>query len=146
MIRSIAISDIPAIADIERVEQITPLSDKTLYKWFAEGYFGWTFCMEGGDVAGYTIVDKIQNKECRSVTTCISKHFQSMGIGRELCAYAINALKDLGVETIHFEVRASNIAEQKMVAHFGAEVVDVRHKYYGNEDGLIMVIKMENFK
>ena len=144
MIRILAIDDVSAIADIEAREQITPLPLKVLEKWFSNGYFGWGL-EQNGQLYGYTIATRDGN-QVYSTITCISKEFQSLGEGRKLCEHALQEVKKQGAELVVFEVRKSNIAELKMVEHFGAYCVDVRPNYYGNEDALIMHIDLRTLQ
>lgn len=141
-IHSLIGEDIPEIANIEQREQITPIPARALYAYLAEGMFGWT-AWDDGCMVGYTLAQSIDKDTVHSIITCIAKGYQSQGTGQELCKYAIDKAKEQGYKRATFEVRVSNIAEQKMVAHFGATVEGKLPMYYGNEDGLIMQIDLE---
>lgn len=140
MIRELTLNDIERIAEIEQQEQIIPINYRTLYNWFSSGTIGWGL-EKDGVLYGYTIASH-DGHEAYSLVTCISKEYQNQKEGRALCLHALQEAKKLGLETVVFEVRESNVAELGMVKHFGAFCVGEKPNYYGNENALIMRINL----
>ena len=58
------------------------------------------------------------------------------GIGKKLIDYVCNIFDD--VDYIMLEVRSSNESAINLYKKCGFEVINVRKKYYGNEDAIVM--------
>jgi len=61
---------------------------------------------------------------------------RKMGIGYKLIDYVAHLFSD--VNNIMLEVRDSNEAAINLYKKYGFEIINVRKKYYGNEDAIIM--------
>jgi len=61
---------------------------------------------------------------------------RKMGIGYRLIDYVAHLFSD--VNNIMLEVRDSNEAAINLYKKYGFEIINVRKKYYGNEDAIIM--------
>jgi len=69
---------------------------------------------------------------------------QRQGVGRELLAEARRRLLEQGVRQIYLEVRASNIAAQRLYYSAGFGLRSRRKDYYSNprEDGLVLALEL----
>ena len=66
------------------------------------------------------------------------------GVGRELVAEGLRRLRELGVTRIFLEVRASNLAAQRLYFSAGFRLQSRRKEYYRNppEDGLVLSLAL----
>lgn len=73
----------------------------------------------------------------------IQKQMQGNGFGKLLVQTVVDFCKQEGKEKIFLEVRKDNICAIKLYTSFGFETNRVRAKYYGNQDGLEMVLNLQ---
>lgn len=67
----------------------------------------------------------------------VDEENRKQNIASCLMDYMISELNDT-VKVITLEVRKSNIAAINLYEKFGFEIINIRKKYYGNEDGYLM--------
>jgi [ribosomal protein S18]-alanine N-acetyltransferase len=67
------------------------------------------------------------------------------GVGRELLAEGRRRLLELGVKRLFLEVRASNLAAQRLYSSTGFVVQSRRKDYYSDprEDGLVLSLELK---
>lgn len=82
--------------------------------------------------------------EAHIATIAVLPEFRQQGIGRLLLKTGMRAAYAEGARIYHLEVRAGNLAAQKMYLDFGYEVVGRRLKYYkdNGEDALLMSLDL----
>ena len=68
------------------------------------------------------------------INVAVDKSYQHEGIGSKLIEYIIDTYK----RRILLEVRESNTNAIKLYEKYGFKEINRRHKYYGNEDAIIM--------
>ena len=90
-------------------------------------------------VIGYAGL-RLQHDEAHVSTLAVVEACRCRGIGATLVARLIERAIDLGAIEVTLEVRASNVAAQRLYAKFGFEVVGHRRRYYpdNDEDAIIM--------
>ena len=69
---------------------------------------------------------------------------RKMGIGKALIDYVVNSFDD--VLRLMLEVRSSNEAAIGLYKKCGFKVINIRKKYYGDEDAIIMERVISNEK
>lgn len=69
----------------------------------------------------------------------VDSAFRNKGYAKELLVFSENHLKNLGVEKIFLEVRASNTPARNLYSQNGYSEISIRKKYYSdNEDAVVM--------
>ena len=76
------------------------------------------------------------------VNIIIEKDYRNKGYGKELLDYVL--LKNKDINSIMLEVRESNMNAINFYKNNGFNIINVRKKYYGNEDALIMKRDVNN--
>jgi [ribosomal protein S18]-alanine N-acetyltransferase len=82
--------------------------------------------------------------EAHIATVAVHPDFRQRGIGSALLRASMDAAYAEGARIYHLEVRAGNLAAQKMYADFGYEVVGRRPGYYqdNGEDALLLTLEL----
>ena len=78
------------------------------------------------------------------VNIIVEKNYRNKGIGSELLNYIVNKYKD--INSIILEVRESNKSAIEFYKKNNFKIINVRKKYYGTEDALIMKRDVDNEK
>lgn len=93
-----------------------------------------------GRIAAYIVCWLLGGDELHIANIAVAPEFRRRGLARCLLAHALAAGAEVGAESAALEVRASNLAAQKLYTEFGFEVVAVRKGYYqdNHEDALLM--------
>ena len=68
------------------------------------------------------------------INIAVSMNYQHQGVGSKLIEYVINTYQ----KRILLEVRESNTNAIKLYEKYGFKEINRRHKYYGEEDAIIM--------
>ena len=69
----------------------------------------------------------------------VDSAFRNKGYAKELLVFSENHLKNLGIEKIFLEVRASNTPARNLYSQNGYNEISIRKKYYSdNEDAVVM--------
>lgn len=91
------------------------------------------------EVAGY-ICTWLLEQELHINNLAVASGFRRKGVGRQLLRAALEMARREGVRSAVLEVRASNLAAQRLYQSFGFRVAGVRRNYYSRprEDALIM--------
>jgi ribosomal-protein-alanine N-acetyltransferase len=94
---------------------------------------------QGGAVVGYAGVDR-GGEVADVMTVAVAAGAQGRGLGRVLMHWLIAEARRAGAEHLMLEVRADNIAAQRLYSTMGFAVLTVRRKYYqpGDVDAHIM--------
>lgn len=90
---------------------------------------------------GFYILDQVLD-ECTLTDICIAPQYQGQGMGQVLMQHAINVMKEKAIVSCFLEVRASNVAAQKLYLGCGFKQSGIRRAYYptetGSEDAVLM--------
>ena len=73
----------------------------------------------------------------------VNSLYRNKGIGNKLMMYFMELAKKLEVENITLEVRKSNNIAINLYKKYGFVEVAVRKYYYGDEDGILMEMKVK---
>jgi tRNA threonylcarbamoyladenosine biosynthesis protein TsaB len=92
-----------------------------------------------GQVVAILVIWRVLD-EAHIATIAVDPGFRQAGVGKLLLQTGMQAAYAEGARIYHLEVRASNLAAQKMYTSFGFEIVGKRPKYYkdNGEDALLM--------
>jgi ribosomal-protein-alanine N-acetyltransferase len=131
MIRELKESEIPLIADIERVCFSTPWSEKSIEDSYCLDCNHFFVCESEGRIAGY-IGLSIAADEGYILNVAVLPEYRRKGIGEALVRYVITGFGDLAFVTL--EVRPSNTAAVALYQKLGFERVGERKNYYRNPD------------
>jgi ribosomal-protein-alanine N-acetyltransferase len=138
-IRRMQSADLPRVVEIERAcfgERWTLASFQNELSNTASTYFVATLDGEIIGYAGYWLI----LEESHVTTIGVDPRHQRKGYGELLMLDLIEHAARAGAKWITLEVRASNIAAQRMYEKFGFSSLGRRKGYYqdNNEDALIM--------
>ncbi len=95
----------------------------------------------GGIVAGY-IIFWIVYGEAHILNIAVHPAFRRRGIAKELLSHSLDHMRFVGVSEVYLEVRRSNEAALSLYRGFGFEKVFVRRNYYGDEDAVVMRLRL----
>ena len=73
----------------------------------------------------------------------VNTFYRNQGIGNKLMTYLMELAKKLKVENITLEVRVSNTIAINLYTKYGFREVATRKYYYGDEDGILMEVKVK---
>jgi [ribosomal protein S18]-alanine N-acetyltransferase len=93
----------------------------------------------GGTVVGYAGFDA-GGEVADVMTIAVGTEAQGHGLGKVLMGWIIAQARRAGAEQLMLEVRADNVAAQRLYSTAGFAVLTVRRRYYqpGDVDALIM--------
>lgn len=133
-------SDIDAVLAIEEVIYTHPWTRGN----FVDSLAAYSHCYVlewHGVMAGYAVL-MIGAGEAHLLNLSIAGAWQRRGLGRELLDYVVSLARDLKVERIFLEVRASNAAARALYAKSRFREIGVRKAYYpahaGREDAIVL--------
>ena len=95
------------------------------------------------NLVGFIHINKLY-ENIDIVNIIVNKNYRDKGIGTKLLNYIVDNYKD--INSIMLEVRESNNAAIEFYKKNNFKVINVRKKYYGNEDALIMKRDVDNDK
>ncbi|MBN1147711.1 MAG: ribosomal protein S18-alanine N-acetyltransferase [Anaerolineales bacterium] len=98
-----------------------------------------------GQIVGMIVVWLIVD-EAHIATIAVRPEYRGQGIARSLLTTALRTTLRQGYHKATLEVRANNIAAQRLYRSFGFEIVGHRPRYYrdNNEDAIIMTASKLN--
>ena len=100
-----------------------------------------------GKLAAYYLGQDVLD-EVHIMQIAVAPEFRSKGLGRRLMQYELERKRKIGMASMHLEVRASNLAAQKLYASLGFQQVGRRIDYYTPvegqpaEDALLMSFRL----
>jgi [ribosomal protein S18]-alanine N-acetyltransferase len=145
LIRRMQATDLDQVQAIDKISFTMPWPDSTYkYELFEnQGSILWVAeALEAGGserVVGMVVVWLVVD-EAHIATIAVHPDYRGQGIGQELlCAGLIESLEK-GMRKATLEVRAHNLAAQRLYRRFRFELAGVRPRYYRDnfEDALIM--------
>ncbi len=113
---------------------------KLLHNNFKYNLDAFTSCLvfeENNNIIGFVIYMKIYER-AEIIDIIIDPLFRKKGYGYELLKSAINDISSSNCDNITLEVNCNNKAAITLYKKMNFEIVAVRKKYYGNEDGYLM--------
>lgn len=107
-------------------------------------YEAWMMLQEGG-VLGYGVISAYSG-EGHLLNLCVNPSFQGKGLGRQLLAFLVARIKQIGASVLFLEVRSSNVAAIELYYSEGFNELGIRKGYYpghkGREDALLMSLEL----
>ncbi|MGC1375386.1 MAG: ribosomal protein S18-alanine N-acetyltransferase [Anaerolineales bacterium] len=150
VIRAMTAADLEAVTELDALSFSQPwpqnafkleLANEGARCWVADAAPSALPVVEGqtGQVVGTLVFWRVLD-EAHLTTIAVHPAFRRRGIARQLLQTAMDAAYAEGARIYHLEVRAGNVAAQKLYAAFGFEVVGRRPKYYQDtgEDAVLM--------
>lgn len=145
-LREMTWRDIAALAALE--PELFPDDAWSEQSWWAElagrPRRGYVVAVCDGALVGYAGVDH-GGEVADVMTIAVAPTAQGQGLGTVLMDWLIDAARRGGAEHLMLEVRANNVAAQKLYSTKGFELLTVRRRYYqpGDVDAHIMRLHLE---
>jgi ribosomal-protein-alanine N-acetyltransferase len=145
-LREMTWRDIPALAALE--PELFPDDAWSEETWWAElagrPRRSYVVGEQGGAVVGYAGVDR-GGEVADVMTVAVARAAQGQGLGSLLMDWIIVAARCGGAEQLMLEVRADNVAAQRLYSRAGFVMLRVRRRYYqpGDVDAHIMRLHLE---
>ena len=139
MIRRMEASDIPSVADLEKMYFSVPWSEAGLLESLNMENYLFLVVEEAGEIAGYAGLSVILD-EGDITNIVINESDRGRGLGRELLERLLEAGAGRGANAFTLEVRVSNEAAIQLYKSMGFEEEGIRKGFYEKpkEDALIM--------
>jgi len=144
-VREMTWRDIPALAALE--PELFPHDAWSEQTWWAElagrPRRSYVVMEQAGAVVGYAGVDH-GGEVADVMTIAVAPTAQGTGLGQVLMDWLVADARRGGAEHLMLEVRADNVAAQRLYARAGFATLTVRRKYYqpGDIDALIMRLNL----
>lgn len=133
------LSDLDAIAEIERSVHLAPWSNQLLSDSLQQ-HLCWKL-QSGESLVGYLVVMRVM-EQAEILNIAVAKAYQGQGLARHLLEYLKDYAQKQGITSLFLEVRESNSAARKLYEKFGFVAVGLRKNYYqtplGRENALLM--------
>lgn len=146
VLREMTWRDVPALAALEPVLFADDAWSEQM--WWAELAGRPQRCyvvgVQGEVVVGYAGVDR-RGEVADVMTVAVAPDAQGQGLGLLLMEWLIEAARSGGAEHLMLEVRADNMAAQRLYSRMGFVMLTVRRRYYqpGDVDAHIMRMHLE---
>lgn len=131
--------DLPEVAAIELASSPTPWTEGLFFNELRRPRSLAKAARTEGRVIGYVFANWVLD-EGNILSFAVHPEFRRKGVGSTLVKEILEALLAEGCAAVYLEVRASNIAAQRLYERMGFRTFGIRKGYYRSpdEDGLIM--------
>jgi ribosomal-protein-alanine N-acetyltransferase len=136
-IRSMELSDIPAVATLEQDVYDNPWSVRVFYDELARSNRRYLVAEDDTGVVGYGGILVVES-DAHITTLAVDPAARRQHLGTRLMLALVDAAVQIGVDHITLEVRMSNEGAQRLYERFGFNPVGLRKNYYRDEDALVM--------
>jgi len=140
-IRKASFKDIEAILMLSKAALTSSVSENWLQDVIRADETYYVFVLVEKKVVGYLIV-WLSLKKGAIIDLVIAEEKRKGGYGKKLLAHGINFFYSNDVEEISLEVKVSNQIALKLYNQFGFEIIKTLPHYYQQEDGFLMVRRM----
>jgi ribosomal-protein-alanine N-acetyltransferase len=143
IVRPMRAADLPEVSRIDEMSFTKPWPPAAFeIELFNKNARNWVTEVDGRVVAALVIWRVLD--EAHIATIAVHPDFRVQGIGKMLLNTGMQAAYEEGARIYHLEVRAGNLAAQKMYLEFGYEIVGRRLRYYqdNGEDALLMTLNL----
>jgi len=146
VIRKMAIDDIPAVVELDKMSFSLPWPERSFRFELSDNPASrcWVAEVEGRIVG--MIVVWLLIGEAHVATLATHPNFRRQGIAKRLLSHALQYLTDEGAQSSFLEVRASNSAAQEMYHKFGYRESGRRRRYYKDNDEDAILMKLDSLK
>jgi len=138
--RRMMLEDVPAVHGIDLQSFSLPWSERSFRYEMTDNPVarGWVAEMDGRVVAMLVLWQILDEAHIATIATL--PEFRRRGIGERLLIEALMAAREEGARRAFLEVRAGNLAAQKLYKKYGFTAAGVRPHYYkdNNEDAILM--------
>ena len=134
-----SISDVPAVAELERKCFSDPWSERSVAAELENPLSLWLVALLGRTVVGY-VGSQSAMEQADMMNIAVNPDYRRQGIAESLIERLVAELKDKQVSSLTLEVRASNAPAIALYRKLGFIQVGKRSNYYRNprEDALIL--------
>lgn len=134
-----SISDVPAVAELERKCFSDPWSERSVAAELENPLSLWLVALLGRTVVGYVGAQSVM-EQADMMNIAVNPDYRRQGIAESLIERLVAELKDKQVSSLTLEVRASNAPAIALYRKLGFIQVGKRPNYYRNprEDALIL--------
>ena len=134
-----SISDVPAVAELERKCFSDPWSERSVAAELENPLSLWFVALLGRTVVGYVGSQSVM-EQADMMNIAVNPDYRRQGIAESLIERLVAELKDKQVSSLTLEVRASNAPAIALYRKLGFIQVGKRPNYYRNprEDALIL--------
>ncbi len=140
MIKSVTELDIRRIAELEAESFVNQWSRLQLKEAISSGYSFYVISNQD-KIMGYIIwMESGNTADLLRIAVCSEN--QASGLATFLVNFMINNLRDKSFQEVILEVRQSNLPAIKLYEKIGFKKITIRKKYYGDEDGVIYLLKL----
>lgn len=133
------LSDLPEVMEIDAESLSRPWS-AAIWRAEVKSPFGTYLLLEEDELISAYIGVKRTADELHIMTLAVRPQYRRRGYARLLVEAAISAYPDTSV--VYLEVRPSNIAARTLYESLGFETTGHRPRYYGDEDALLMTLRL----
>lgn len=142
-IRTMAATDVPAVAAIEADSFTSPWREDTFLALLERDAVELLVLVDADEVVGYAVVWCILDQGELSNIAVAASH-RGRGLGRKLLSHAVELARHRGVEHLFLEVRVSNRSARDLYASVGFVELGRRRNYYDQprEDAILMQLAM----
>ena len=135
-----AINDLPAVQEIERLSFSSPWPAYALEQELTANRLARYVVARAGDTIVAFAGVWLMVDDAHITTFSVHPDWRRRGIGQQLLMGVADLAREIGARRLTLEVRASNEAAQRLYEHFGFDIVGRRKAYYtdNGEDALIM--------
>ena len=139
IIREMKLTDVPAIAELEKICFSDPWSENSIASELDNPLSYWLVADDNGIIAGYVGSQSVLDA-ADMMNLAVSPDYRKQGIGQALVRGLVNHLQQNNVIALLLEVRVSNHPAISLYEKLGFVQVGRRPKYYHNprEDALIL--------
>jgi [ribosomal protein S18]-alanine N-acetyltransferase len=138
IIRPMARSDIPAVAELEAEIYPQPWSPRVFFDELAMNSRSYVVALDGGEtVVGYGGLLLVE-EDAHITTVAVDPRTRGKHIGTRLMVALVDSALDAGARHLTLEVRVTNAVAQGLYERFGFDPVGRRKNYYKDEDALVM--------
>ena len=134
-----SISDVPAVAELERKCFSDPWSERSVAAELENPLSLWLVALLGRTVVGYVGSQSVM-EQADMMNIAVNPDYRRQGIAESLIERLVAELKDKQVSSLTLEVRASNAPAIALYRKLGFSQVGKRSNYYRTprEDALIL--------
>lgn len=134
MIRQATNSDIKAINELGLLIEGNYSKLFNIEELLTKDYVNIYVYEENNDIYGFIHLES-HYEICDLINIAVRSDMQNHSIGSKLLEYSINNMK---ADKMMLEVRESNVNAIKLYNKYNFKVINIRKKYYGDENALIM--------
>ena len=139
--RPMRLVDLPEVMEISRRSLPRPWSEGVWREELESPYGLYLVLVENGAVSGYVGTKRVDG-ELHVMTIAVRPEKRRRGFARTLLSSALSDPASEGADRLHLEVRPSNLKARALYESLGFIRTGVRRRYYGDEDALLMTLRL----